>query len=446
MAYTKRGPWADGDPGAFDADDLNAMDEAVARLGGGGVVDLGDIAGPVSIDMDAGGVFRATMTGDAAFTFTNASLPSRRRAARLMLSTQGYVPTFPGSATPAGGLSGDYVGAVDQFDVETVPGHATPMVQHVAEYGRYRPAFIGVGYRRLWLTDNGVDWQNIAASVGTAAENQRADQMGVWSPGLRAFALMEYSGSGTSYVVSVSISRDGLNWQSAGSFTAATSLPDRMSLTWNDHTEKFNIHVSNTSMFESSGDGIWAEKTLTGLTLSITGYAWSESLGIYAATDFTQNMYTSSDGLAWTAHPTGTTYTQWMLWVAEWEMFVSAGAQWLLTSTDGANWTTRISFGGNPSNVVYKPVSSGSRVIVPAVITSYGTRLYTSTDGSSWSFQYGLKGEYSHIAWNDRINLWLQLYEDSSTVQLSADGTTWGDEISLAMPGGLQPGMVLSGH
>lgn len=444
MAYTKRGPWTDGDPGAFDSDDLNAMDEAIARLGGGGVVDVGSIAGPVTIDMDSGGVFRATMTADAAFTFTNASLPSRRRAARLMLSTQGYVPTFPGSATPAGGLSGDYVGAVDQFDVETAPGHSTPMVQHVAEYGRYRAAFVGIAGTYVQTSFDGHTWSGLTTSAATGGFNSI-----VWSPSAKVFVqFLTLVSNPRQY--GFATSRDGVNW-TRQSFTISSGA-SQLYLLFNRHTGMLNVFSADgLTMYESFDGSAWATKAVTGLTQPIWDLDWSPTLSLYSATDFTGYNLTSTDGLAWTKGASTPGQAMRMRWVDGWGVFVAAGRTFVNTSPDATTWTQRFLRDINYSMNGIAFSDSRAVMTVSTTLSGISNAEYVSTDSASWGLvepPFQFRDASASPVWNSRLGMWLMLYGSSPNsgvmYQTSKDAVAWDTPASFD-PSFVPPYMIVAG-
>lgn len=439
MAYAKRGPWVDGQQ--FTADDANAFDEAIAQFNGRTVVDLGDVSGAVTIDCNVGGVFRANLTADAALTITNAATAGLSRTTELMLSTNGYVPTFPGAKLPKAGLSGDYVGVVDRFVAETNPGQTTPLVRHIAGYGRYRPAFLGFAGTTQWSSDDGGTWTMLTQPSGFLSVGYLA-----YSKAVKVFVGIGLVQQSPSVIYGIVTSRDGRNWtQQTTTFPAASAVQQDHRLDWNGRFNRFEFQIDGTTVYESTDGRTWATRTRTGLPIPAS-YDYSPGLGFYLARAGTmQYVYKSTDRLAWTAGVLQNTQPTDMRWMDAWGKWVQYGGQWVQTSTDGATWGG--SFAKLPAgNFIRNAAYDGTTLAIAAEMDDgFGDTVYVSSDGAGWdqsSLALATSGEDLRIFWGGRLGRWLVWFRDSARVQISSDAHTWSALSSIV---GGHPSVMVCG-
>jgi hypothetical protein len=220
------------------------------------------------------------------------------------------------------------------------------------------------------------------------------------------------AGQSASYAIGSSTNKypysaDGVNW-SIGTCTPATGGaggPFLGGAAWSPALGLWAMPDSggngvNQAMY-TSPDGItWTARTMPN-TKAWNAVAWSPRLGLFCAvagdnSTTTGTVATSPDGVTWTARNSATA-SVWngIIWVpfanSGLGIFVagadvgSALSQSMMYSTDGINWTTVTFTGSFPlpvSNLTY-----GNNVIVGCVRGNIGVCM-TSHDGITWTRTY----------------------------------------------------------
>jgi hypothetical protein len=147
-------------------------------------------------------------------------------------------------------------------------------------------------------------------------------------------------------------------------------------------------YATNGSVFLFSGGNnssnfLWRSSTIKGGQLAVQAYGFSGNslsvafgAGLFVLGDAGgTNMWTSPDGLTWTARGTAGVYVTFLN-----GLFLSFGGTSLFTSPDGINWTSR-TVTGIGSNSIYQIVF-GNGLYVLIGNTGF---IATSPDGINWT-------------------------------------------------------------
>jgi hypothetical protein len=146
----------------------------------------------------------------------------------------------------------------------------------------------------------------------------------------------------------------------------------------------------NATRADTSADGItWANHDM-GTSRDWTGIAYSDSLGLYVgvSTDaVSQGIATSTDGESWTMRnsPDSTGGWEAVCWSPGIGMFVAVGANRVMHSTNGVDWTL-----GTIASKSWRAVTwhSPRGLFVAVNDTASGTEgIATSTNGLDWTLQ-----------------------------------------------------------
>ena len=187
---------------------------------------------------------------------------------------------------------------------------------------------------------------------------------------------------------------------------------------------------------QTSTDGSnWTARTNAPLT-QVNGVAWNGTLWVgvglgilaFATGPFSIGslctIQTSTDGINWTGRMSGFTVAgqaiAWngSLWVAVGISSGGTGACYIQTSPDGINWTNRpCTF----TTAAYSVAWNGSTWLVGGQGTN---TLVSSPDGITWTpVTNGTGTAVYSIAWNG--SLWVTTGTGGSVIQTSPDGITW---------------------
>ena len=156
---------------------------------------------------------------------------------------------------------------------------------------------------------------------------------------------------------------------------------------------------------------------------------WSSDLGIFVALASTgaNRVMVSSDGQNWTSYPgapstAGVATWSKVIWSKRVQRFIAVAKNgYIMVSEDGVNWSSTTA----PSVSDWEDVTeSNSRFV--AVASGGGNRVMTSTDGLNWSTVIAPTRQHKSVTWSDKFNLFLAVSTDGADqVMTSTDGSTW---------------------
>jgi hypothetical protein len=254
--------------------------------------------------------------------------------------------------------------------------------------------YLAVGdYGQVLLSSNGANW----SEASTGATNALTGV--VWADTLSLYVAVGSGGAiftspdGTTWTMQTSNTTAGLNgiaWDGANLVASGEAGVIRVStdgLTWVNHditttsNHPFYVHylggrfvtVATASPAYTSTDGgiNWSEGNVADMGASGAGLGWDGSL-------YTTGIYTSPDGLTWSAIAHGVTYRQGI--THDGTRFIGVGASGgILTSLDGSSWSLEASPTQTNLNAVEK--IGGTSVIVGdngAIFFSSGIKLSES--------------------------------------------------------------------
>ena len=281
--------------------------------------------------------------------------------------------------------------------------------------------FVAVGINSTILTSaNGVTWTSQVAGP----------------PG-PALYLNDVTYSGGQFIVvgsggTVKTSPTGVTWTDKTSGTAM----ELYGVTAGNG--KF-VAVGVNSTVVTSPDGVtWTPQTVAGPATFLIKVACNTTTGEFVAVANTSNrLITSLDGIAWTAHASGTNQPLKGVRFLNNQIFIAVGDKGTIRlGVDGTDWrpltiTPDVSVGGMAyGNGHY--VGVGSYLRDPATPSSALNMVVTSTDG----LQYALGMPSQLIATTNRFNdvafgngLFAAVGENAN-IQTSADGTNWVNAFS----------------
>lgn len=229
----------------------------------------------------------------------------------------------------------------------------------------------------LATSTDGANW--VYATAGTLP-NQTWGSV-AWSPQLGLFAAVSLSGVGSR----IATSPDGATWTlRSGTDTGAWS-----SIVWSPELGIFVV-VSTASQGAISSDGITWTPVSLGASSQWRSVAWSPDLSLFVAVanSGTYKVTVSSNGTTWTpvAAALSSAIPYGVVWSSVHQMFAaimsSGGPSMVYTSTDGLAWTATDSPGlGGGFSITHAP--SG----VFFALTQQGDAV-TSRDGVNWALTH----------------------------------------------------------
>ncbi|NBU34502.1 hypothetical protein EBZ38_09815 [bacterium] len=152
---------------------------------------------------------------------------------------------------------------------------------------------------------------------------------------------------------------------------------------------------------------------------------WSPDLSIFAAVSSSTSgnlVMTSPDGANWTTTASVVSNLWYdICWSSELRLFVAvsnSGTNNVMTSPDGTTWTTRVC-----STVLYTVRWSPELGIFVATGNSIGV---TSVDGITWNTRTMPSGNWGGLSWSPELSLFVAVAIGGGTyVAVSSDGITW---------------------
>jgi hypothetical protein len=202
---------------------------------------------------------------------------------------------------------------------------------------------------------------------------------------------------------------------------------------YGSQTVNINTIINRTKY--SNGDISRAMNTWTARTTANFQYwsiTWSPELGIFVAlsTDATNRIITSTNGILWNnVNSTIANAGSWnsICWSSELRLFVAVGSSgsYIITSTDGINWTGRIS----PENNSWKSVCWSPELGLFVAVSINGTnRTMLSNDGINWYKSIAASAlSWNSICWANSLGLFIAVSTDSisTNIMTSPDGINW---------------------
>ncbi len=174
-----------------------------------------------------------------------------------------------------------------------------------------------------------------------------------------------------------------------------------------------------------------------------TSVCWSAELSLFVAvaSSGTNRVFTSSDGVAWTAR-TAAEQNQWrgVCWSAGLSLFVavaSSGTNRVMTSPDGITWTARAAAAAQFWNsITWSPTLS----LLVAVGHSATNHVMTSSNGITWTLRT-CATQLTDVAWSAALGMFSACglaggaYSTNGTTwtahTATGNGITWSAELAL---------------
>jgi hypothetical protein len=177
----------------------------------------------------------------------------------------------------------------------------------------------------------------------------------------------------------------------------------------------------------TSSDGItWTAQASGTTSHGLRAVTWAQST--YVAVGDSGTIITSPDGITWTGQASGT-YNYLFGLVYGSNKFLACGFDSIVvTSSDGLSWTADTA---NISIVtgLYPSIAYGNNRFV-LVRGEDDSILYTSTDGLTWT-NTGIMSDYAKVLWADsQFVLW-----DNTGIFTSPDGLAWTSRVALRYSG-----------
>jgi hypothetical protein len=178
---------------------------------------------------------------------------------------------------------------------------------------------------------------------------------------------------------------------------------------------------ASSSIFSSQDGSAWTDRPVQSSS-TVTGIAWSDSLGLFVATtDTGLKPFTSPDGVNWTNQEALNADLKAVVWFDNSSLFCAVGASTggdaeLYISADGETWTER----NNPEDITLRGVAANSnRVIAVGDRAASISSAYIITSTStllSWSRVTNTKDfGLNAIAWSESLGLWCAVGDADGT-------------------------------
>jgi len=198
-------------------------------------------------------------------------------------------------------------------------------------------------------------------------------------------------------------------------------------ITWSPELSLFVAVASNgTNRVATSPDGI----TWTGRTIDANGWygiTWSPELSLFAAVAAygTNRVATSPDGITWTGRTIDANAWRKVTWSPELSLFVAvatSGTYRVATSPDGIAWTGRTIDANTWQGITWSPELS----LFVAVASSGTNRVATSPDGITWTGRTIDASDWVSVTWSPELSLFVAIaFSGTNRVATSPDGITW---------------------
>ena len=232
-------------------------------------------------------------------------------------------------------------------------------------YARNQNKFVTVGGGTLYVSSNGINW--VSYDIGGQAVT--------YSESLGTFIVVQFDG--------VVISYDGINW------TKYSMALNANSITFSEDKELFVAVGDNGAIFISYEGYEWNQLMHWRERLPNVKIIYQEKEGLFVGirnSNYDYYILTSTDGINWT-----TRYSTYdirltdLIYVEELGMYVATGLSLILTSTDGINWTVRYtsSLGHTFFSIAYS--ERQHLFVIVGIGWNHYAVIFTSTDGINWS-------------------------------------------------------------
>lgn len=260
---------------------------------------------------------------------------------------------------------------------------------------------------KLAVNETGSTWAEKTAPQGSSAVT-------VTGYGLGKYLLADSLGN-------IGVSSDGSTWVSGGAPLGGTDAIYGFAA-----NSSLIVAVGNSGKVYTSPDGVtWTARSSTFSTSAVRGVVWSGTQFVIVGDG--GKLATSPDGITWTSRTSSFSTTDIRSVTFGASTYVAVGyAGKAATSSDGITWTQRTSSFGttNILSVIYgeKFVATGS-----------GTTVATSTDGITWT-QRTTTVTPSNVAYG--YSTYLMVGSNGSGSGLyatSSDGITWTNSTSMAL-------------
>lgn len=165
---------------------------------------------------------------------------------------------------------------------------------------------------------------------------------------------------------------------------------------------------------------------------------WSPELGLFAvvatgtkaANGGADQVVTSPDGINWTLRKTPDMLCLGICWSKEKNMFVVVGQsttsspnQNVMTSSDGVNWTARN--GANNNSFAFVCWAKEKGLFVAVSNTGTGNRVMTSPDGINWTERNAPAFDWHSVCWSAKLGLFVACAINYGPIMTSQDGISW---------------------
>jgi alpha-tubulin suppressor-like RCC1 family protein len=251
----------------------------------------------------------------------------------------------------------------------------------------------------------------------------------VWSPELSMFVGVGVTWQGaqsdkTTNNYSINYSYDGINWQSAISFS---HMSQKLFIAWSSSLSRFVV-ISEFQRVGYSTDGInWIGSNTTN-TNTWTSLVWADTLNLFVAVSNTgtgNRVITSPDGITWTSR-TSAANNNWtsLTWGNNTLVAVanSGTTNRVMTSTNGTTWTIRTT----PNSNDWNAVTYGNGLFVAVSSTGTGNRVMTSSDGTTWTARTSAAdNNWQTIIYANNLFIAGSNSGTNNRIMTSSNGTTW---------------------
>jgi len=205
-------------------------------------------------------------------------------------------------------------------------------------------------------------------------------------------------------------------------------------ITHNDYVPAILTRTSHTDwdlslMPQLSYTYEWDAKTAAEIN-DWESVCWSPELDLFCAvaSDGTNRVMTSPDGVTWTARAAAeANYWMSVCWSPKLTLFCAValdGTNRVMTSPDGTTWTARAASEANE----WQYVCWSPKLELFCAISYTGTnRVMTSPDGTTWTARAASEANgWRSVCWSPELELFCAVSDDGTNrVMTSPDGTTW---------------------